>query len=75
MMWPSRAFRDRENRDAGARRVYRSLARQSEPEIDAEGEISAGPPAPCRKVEGAERISTTVMIDQSPSGARRRSNP
>jgi len=43
--------------------LYRSLARQSEPEIDAEGEISAGPPAPCRKVEGAERISTTVMIE------------
>jgi excinuclease ABC subunit A len=55
--------------------LYRSLARQSEPEIDAEGELSAGSPAPCRKVEGAERIASTVMIDQSPIGRTPRSNP
>ena len=55
--------------------LYRSLARQSEPEIDAAGEISAGPPAPCRKVEGAERVANTVMIDQSPIGRTPRSNP
>jgi excinuclease ABC subunit A len=29
----------------------------------------------CRKVEGAERITTTVMIDQSPIGRTPRSNP
>jgi excinuclease ABC subunit A len=55
--------------------LYRSLARQSEPEVDAEGDLSAGSPAPCRKVEGAERIASTVMIDQSPIGRTPRSNP
>jgi excinuclease ABC subunit A len=53
--------------------LYRSLARQSEPEIDGEGEISGA--SPCRKVEGAERIASTVMIDQSPIGRTPRSNP
>jgi excinuclease ABC subunit A len=55
--------------------LYRSLARQSEPETDGEGEIAGASPAPCRKVEGAERISSTVMIDQSPIGRTPRSNP
>jgi excinuclease ABC subunit A len=60
--------------------LYRSLeamhrVRESEPEIDGEAEISAASPAPCRKVEGAERISSTVMIDQSPIGRTPRSNP
>ena len=55
--------------------LYRSLARQSEPEIDAEGELPASSQLPCPKVEGAERISSTVMIDQSPIGRTPRSNP
>ena len=55
--------------------LYRSLVRHSEPEIDAEGDLSAASPAPCRKVEGAERIANTVMIDQSPIGRTPRSNP
>jgi excinuclease ABC subunit A len=60
--------------------LYRSLeamhrVRESGPEIDGEGEISGASPAPCRKVEGAERIASTVMIDQSPIGRTPRSNP
>jgi excinuclease ABC subunit A len=64
--------------------VYRSLealhkardAREdagagAEPEL----EDAPGPQLMCRKVEGAERISTTVMIDQSPIGRTPRSNP
>jgi excinuclease ABC subunit A len=60
--------------------LYRSLdamhrVRESEPKTDGEGEMSGGSPAPCRKVEGAERIASTVMIDQSPIGRTPRSNP
>jgi len=60
--------------------LYRSLeamhrVRESGPEIDAEAEISGALPPPCRKVQGAERISSTVMIDQSPIGRTPRSNP
>jgi excinuclease ABC subunit A len=43
----------------------------AEPELD----DAPGPRLMCRKVEGAERISTTVMIDQSPIGRTPRSNP
>jgi len=55
--------------------LYRSLARQSEPTADSEGEMPAASQLPCRKVEGAERILNTVMIDQSPIGRTPRSNP
>ena len=65
--------------------IFRSLealhkARESdhEPEFeDAEPErsTSAGPRFACKKVEGAERITNTVMIDQSPIGRTPRSNP
>ena len=41
----------------------------------AELEDAPGPQLMCRKVEGAERISATVMIDQSPIGRTPRSNP
>ena len=37
--------------------------------------MSAAPRLACRKIEGAERISSTVMIDQSPIGRTPRSNP
>jgi excinuclease ABC subunit A len=37
--------------------------------------LDSGPKMSCRKVEGAERITATVMIDQSPIGRTPRSNP
>jgi len=38
-------------------------------------EMAAAPRLACRKIEGAERITSTVMIDQSPIGRTPRSNP
>jgi excinuclease ABC subunit A len=65
--------------------IFRSLealhkAREAEAVDDSAFEAAAesldvGPQVSCRKVEGAERISTTVMIDQSPIGRTPRSNP
>jgi excinuclease ABC subunit A len=67
--------------------IFRSLeALHKARETDAEqaaGEGSAagmldaapGPQVMCKRVEGAERIGTTVMIDQSPIGRTPRSNP
>uniref|UniRef100_Q01SK3 UvrABC system protein A n=1 Tax=Solibacter usitatus (strain Ellin6076) TaxID=234267 RepID=Q01SK3_SOLUE len=64
--------------------IYRSLealhkARDARDDggATAEPELgdAPGPQLMCRKVEGAERISTTVMIDQSPIGRTPRSNP
>jgi excinuclease ABC subunit A len=64
--------------------MFRSLealhkARESDhdPEFDnaAEALDSAGPKLACKKVEGADRIASTVMVDQSPIGRTPRSNP
>ncbi|MGD0667841.1 MAG: excinuclease ABC subunit UvrA [Bryobacteraceae bacterium] len=63
--------------------VFRSLealhrARDSASEAEIEdnaGDLDAGPRLACRKLEGAERILSTVMIDQSPIGRTPRSNP
>jgi excinuclease ABC subunit A len=65
--------------------IFRSLealhkARDAEEDqamaaADPEIEETPGPQLMCRKVTGAERISTTVMIDQSPIGRTPRSNP
>jgi excinuclease ABC subunit A len=64
--------------------LFRSLeaghqARETEREsqIDANGmELESPPPqVSCKKVYGAERIASTVMIDQSPIGRTPRSNP
>jgi excinuclease ABC subunit A len=63
--------------------IYRSLealhkARESdhEAEFDEASEaLDTGARLSCRKVEGAERIVNTVMIDQSPIGRTPRSNP
>jgi excinuclease ABC subunit A len=64
--------------------IYRSLealhkSRETEDAAaaPAEGEMEAspGPQAVCRRLEGAERVLNTVMIDQSPIGRTPRSNP
>jgi excinuclease ABC subunit A len=63
--------------------IFRSLeamhkAREAEEdaEFDAAAEaLAAGPQMACRRVDGAERITATVMIDQSPIGRTPRSNP
>jgi excinuclease ABC subunit A len=63
--------------------IYRSLealhkSRESdhEPGFDEAAEaLEAAPQVSCRRVEGAERIANTVMIDQSPIGRTPRSNP
>ena len=65
--------------------IFRSLealhkAREAESESDAAFEAAAealdvGPQVSCKKVDGADRISNTVMIDQSPIGRTPRSNP
>jgi excinuclease ABC subunit A len=63
--------------------IYRSLEalhkRATAEAADApgdDGRAERSPPAlTCRKIEGAERRSTTVMIDQSPIGRTPRSNP
>ena len=63
--------------------IFRSLealhkARDTAEDTPAAGPEMDGAPGPqlmCRKVEGAERITATVMIDQSPIGRTPRSNP
>ena len=65
--------------------IFRSLealhkARDAEEDqtvasADPEMDDAPGPQLMCRKVTGAERITTTVMIDQSPIGRTPRSNP
>src|ERR1044072_8385697 len=62
--------------------VYASLeamhkARENGGEDDS-GDTGSDPSTPrvmCRKVEGADRILSTVMVDQSPIGRTPRSNP
>ncbi len=64
--------------------MFRSLealhkARESDhdPEFDnaAEALEARAAEITCRKIEGAERIASTVMVDQSPIGRTPRSNP
>jgi len=64
--------------------VYRSLeslhkSRESDAEPKQEDSPEAmdapRPQMSCKKMEGAERIVTTVMVDQSPIGRTPRSNP
>jgi excinuclease ABC subunit A len=61
--------------------IFRSMAALhkapdgSAAEFDEEAEALEGPRLSCRRVDGAERITETVMIDQSPIGRTPRSNP
>jgi excinuclease ABC subunit A len=56
--------------------LHKARESATEAEIeDAAGDLDAGPRMACRKLEGAERIFSTVMIDQSPIGRTPRSNP
>jgi excinuclease ABC subunit A len=63
--------------------IFRSLeamhkAREldHDPEFDEAAEaLDSGPRISCKKIEGAERVLNTVMIDQAPIGRTPRSNP
>jgi len=63
--------------------IFRSLealhkAREAdhEPEFDEAAEaLDAAPRISCKKIDGAERVRNTVMIDQAPIGRTPRSNP
>src|SRR5205085_9430106 len=63
--------------------IFRSLealhkARERDDDLTAaepEMEDAPAPRVSCKRIEGAERITTTVMIDQSPIGRTPRSNP
>jgi excinuclease ABC subunit A len=63
--------------------LFRSLealhkARETEQELEFDNAAEAldtGPRITCKRIEGAERVLSTVMIDQAPIGRTPRSNP
>ena len=63
--------------------LFRSLealhkAKETETETPADtvdAEMNNAPRLACRKIEGADRVTSSVMIDQSPIGRTPRSNP
>jgi excinuclease ABC subunit A len=56
--------------------LHRAKESDHEPGFDDAGEaLDAAPRGACKRVEGAEHIRNTVMIDQSPIGRTPRSNP
>ena len=63
--------------------IFRSLealhkARETEHEAefdDAAEAMETGPRLTCKRIEGSDRITSTVMIDQAPIGRTPRSNP
>jgi excinuclease ABC subunit A len=55
---------------------HKARESQQESEFDQAAEaLDTARPVLCRKVEGAERVTSTVMVDQSPIGRTPRSNP
>ncbi len=56
---------------------HKARETREEAELDeaAEALDTAAAPLACKKVEGAERVTSTVMVDQSPIGRTPRSNP
>jgi excinuclease ABC subunit A len=56
--------------------LHKTQAADHDPEFDNAAEaLDSGPRLGCKKVEGAARILSTVMIDQAPIGRTPRSNP
>ncbi len=57
--------------------LHKSRESDHDPEFDnaAEALESAAPRVSCKKVEGAQLVTSTVMVDQSPIGRTPRSNP
>jgi excinuclease ABC subunit A len=56
--------------------LHKARETEHEAEFDAAAEaLESGPRLACKRVEGADRISSTVMIDQAPIGRTPRSNP
>jgi excinuclease ABC subunit A len=56
--------------------LHKANESREDAEFDEASEaLDAGPKLTCKKVEGADRITATVMVDQSPIGRTPRSNP
>jgi len=56
--------------------LHKARDTETEPAVTgADPDLALAPRLTCRRIEGADRITSTVMIDQSPIGRTPRSNP